>query len=520
MRRLLSTISLLLILSLVPAGSARALTRDAQAEAQQPGLQQLLSPLPVGVRGVLVIHDPVAIRSRLLTSEPALALARLGMLGPFDRPWKSLATAMDRTSSQLVDDLTGGGLALIVSDLPAELGAADPGPRSAWSALSLVSEETARLMRERLRAIPAMLVQGQPVYAIEDGSLWLIIRPLAAPVGGRSHVLVLTSPDGGEARVEPIARLLSAHDDARQREPGPWSLVAGLIDRDGSDAADSPTVRSPDLSLVWQLQQPEPLWVGAVASIQADRWHIAATSAAMAHAPAPLSDPGLVDRLAKGDSQTSLLLHLHGDLKVDGVITPGETLTQVSRSASGKPIVAHAARTASTADAARELDARASSIRGLLAVDSAADAALNAILEQLEPTTWRQVPLNLRSGSPLRAIFGPSPAMAWRTVSLPPRADGTSGAWALWVLDPSEGEPGAAIAGQLGQATADEARPYVARLRLQPRLLRDTLPPLFTLTLNDLGVIRGVDADAWVEQAPGSPAQRLRMRGEIRFGKP
>lgn len=520
MRRMLHTILLMLSLSLVPAPSVMAAPQQGQANVPEAGLQQLLSPLPTGVRGVLVIHDPVAIRSRLLSSEPAFALARLGLLGPFDRPWKSLATAMDRTSAELIDDLTGGGLALIVTDLPAEAAAASLTPRSAWSALSLVSEQTARLMRERLRAIPAMLVEGQPVYAIEDGSLWLIIRPLAAPVGGRSHVLVLTSPDGGEARIEPIARLLSAREGAKDAVVGPWSLVAGLIDRDGPDRADAATLRSADVSVVWQMQEPEPVWVGAVASIQQDRWQIAAASAAMARVPAPLSDPGLVDRLATEDDRSSLLLHMRGDMAVDGVLSPGESFTQISRAASGKPVVTHAARAASITDATRELDTRASSIRGLLAVDNAADAALNAILQQLEPTTWRQMPLNLRSGSPLRAIFGPSPAIAWRTVALPARADGTSGAWALWVLDPSDAEPGAAIAGQLGQNSPAEARAYVARLRLKPRQLRDTLPPLFTLTLTDVGVIRGVDADAWIEQTPGSASHCVRMRGEIRFGKP
>lgn len=500
------------------------------ALAGEAGIAGVVSRLPDEVRGVVVIRDPMGLRARLVPSEPEAVFTRLGMLPGIDRRWQALARALELPSQQAMDDLLGGGVAVIATDVVVQQGQ----PQVRYAIVGLVSEATADRVREKLRAIPAMVVGGQPVYAIENGSLWMMLRPMPGLVGVRTHAVVVTASSSDVKGLGPLAEMLG-------RVPGEQAGGAGrLVGTAAWEGAfsDVPGVWGQgrpargDVVVFWRAGVERSGWSVARVQVEGARWACSAfsTDGALFGRFGELAgergvmvgmDGGLIERLPGG---SVLVLHdCTGVVQMDakeGVkygVGGGkggqarEMLVVVRRGAVAHLDVAVAERSGGLEEGAARLDRVAMGILSRVRQGEGQPGGPDGgVLKVLDFSTWRQVPLRLVPGMGLMPLVGPRPQMAWRGVV------GARGeVWSLWAWSPgAEGRPGEDVGKALAGVGGGDGRLYLLRLRARPSEGMGGLPAAIALPFADVGVVHDVVLDVWREGG------RARAECVVEWGRP
>jgi len=177
--------------------------------------------LPSNVDAALVVEDAASWRRGPVglalqsTLAPKLASSQLGSA------WQTLSKAFGLDEAQAFDAFLGRRVLLAT-----RAGAANAA--SQWVLVSFVSDESERLLTDLMKPSPRRFEHGLPVYSIENGALWLVIRP--APSGS----LFMFGPSSApELFREVLARLALPGEASLSSQP----LVAKLRER-----ADRPHV--------------------------------------------------------------------------------------------------------------------------------------------------------------------------------------------------------------------------------------------------------------------------------------
>lgn len=172
--------------------------------------------LPSNVDAALVVEEAASWRrgpvglSMQSTLAPKLASSQLGSA------WQTLSKAFGLDEAQAFDAFLGQRVLLAT-----RAGGAAPAT-SQWVLVSLVSDESERRLTELMKPSPRRFEHGLPVYSIENGALWLVIRP--APNGS----LFMFGPSSApELFREVLAKLAAPGEASLSSQP----LVAKLRER-------------------------------------------------------------------------------------------------------------------------------------------------------------------------------------------------------------------------------------------------------------------------------------------------
>jgi hypothetical protein len=154
MQKLLHMLLLVLAAVCLPPGAARA--------QPLPSVLDAAGAIPMDADLVLVIENASDLRSTAVAAAAAGLFGADGLLGDSRIAWRALAAELGWTEDEAFDRLLGRRVVLVARGI-------EKPDTSRWVLLSQVSMETDRRLKERLKAAPRGIAQGQQMLAIEQG---------------------------------------------------------------------------------------------------------------------------------------------------------------------------------------------------------------------------------------------------------------------------------------------------------------------------------------------------------------
>lgn len=226
--------------------------------------------LPGNVDAALVVEEASSWRrgpvgaALQATLAPKLASSQLGSA------WQTLSKAFGLDEAQAFDAFLGQRVLL------ATRAGGVAGATSQWVLVSVVSDESERLLTDLMKPSPRRFEHGLPVYSIENGALWLVIRP--APKGSlfmfgpsnapelfREVLAKLALPDEASLSTQPLVTKLRERADQPHiwgtaklgsAEPGRDGVIGATIRIAGPDVLCNVVVLAPERAS----GQPERQW--------------------------------------------------------------------------------------------------------------------------------------------------------------------------------------------------------------------------------------------------------------------
>jgi hypothetical protein len=113
--------------------------------------------------------------------------------------WDELFKALDLPPEEAIDSLLGRRVVIAMRWPEGDAGAGGGArgaraPEPDWVVLSLVSEDTERRIRRRLRPVPRDVEDGQAILSLEDGRFYLTARVLDRSRRGEGEALLMLAP--------------------------------------------------------------------------------------------------------------------------------------------------------------------------------------------------------------------------------------------------------------------------------------------------------------------------------------
>ncbi|MFK7760343.1 MAG: hypothetical protein AB8C13_10410 [Phycisphaerales bacterium] len=224
----------------------------------QPSPWRVIDKIPEDVDLVFVIEDSASI---LLSSEGAMSRTVLGSMGQFSQTqnaWRSLSGLFGTDINGVIHTLMSGRVLIAVDSV---IGTGQDNKLmdsidNNWVVVADVQDESLSKLREKLKPVPRQLVDGVPVYGIEQGRYSLIMlkgKPdQANPVTKNNTVTTNT-----------VTKMLLAPKGAR-----------GLLERvlDAVKAAEqNHEDQQPARELVYPVWNHESLW-SIACRVRVDEW--------------------------------------------------------------------------------------------------------------------------------------------------------------------------------------------------------------------------------------------------------
>ncbi len=221
-----------------------AVTLSAGPAHASPDPWSLLADLPPAVDAAAVLDRP----GDRLWSDPTGRLCRAvlsgtGLFEQTERAWAGLARALGYTEDEAAAALLGGRVVVAWDGLTGHGREAASRADTRWAILAEVDRETARALRNRLRATPRRTVGGRVIYSIDAGRVAMALveradqtRVFIAPnqAVGLLEAWLRNAGAPGPAATGGVA--LDAHRLLGPVEPG-WVALAAVRPPDADGPA-------------------------------------------------------------------------------------------------------------------------------------------------------------------------------------------------------------------------------------------------------------------------------------------
>lgn len=544
-------------------GGVRATAQEAQAHNGR-ALEDLLATLdaaPARVNVIAGIPDGQAVLTAMKAEGENIAVLA-DALAQASGAWKALADAMGWEREEMTVALLGGSVVLMghAQGVQAEL--------AEWSLRCTVTAETEARLTKRLDLFPRQIVEGQPVFSIENGRYVLALqrshgtqarqaaqRAQAAP--GRAIRLIVSPAD--EPNLALFADVLRASGQGQRLhaspDTSPAPAIASLRSLGDADAfvlvrdAPDPGDHAPPDYLGWGTHRiaayaGEP-HDGVIRFVVRDHRLVGARERLAMFAPAafePWSDGAAVSIvIAEAPWMPSALQPwLLGVLDaLDLPALPGATARLTAWSARPREgalglSISATVQAVPGAESARALDAVIEQVMGTIEPMSGAQGrSWDAVrgLADVAPAARREVPVSLPAKGYGAQVFGAESLMRWQVQDVP--ADLRIGqGWDGWMLAglvpagaPAFAPPAAAPADQ-------PARAWICRAALRVDLLTRAMPSIMPILLNQtalaarvgrddlaalsasMGVLSEIEFESWLDEERddvGHAALRVRV---------
>lgn len=220
------------------------------ALAEQPGAEGALAAAgrtPVDADMVLVIQNATELRRTALAEIVGSLFEAAGPEGDPRQAWRGLAAELGWGDDEAFDRLLGGRMMLVARGI-------DNPETARWALLSQVTRETDQKLKQRLKAAPRGIAQGQQVLAIEEGRFELTsarrkLDPKSAARDER-EITVLLAPTGRSELLDAmLAQITGGDRDAR-------------LLRDLPVAAEAARLGEPEILLLARLGERAPAGPG------------------------------------------------------------------------------------------------------------------------------------------------------------------------------------------------------------------------------------------------------------------
>ncbi len=518
----LCLLMLVVVAAFAPAPAAEAQQQQAaaaqQASAPRESVIDAAARVPVDTDLVLVIDNASQLRSSALAEAFATVSGPTSPLNDSRQAWQALAAELGWTDAEAFDHLLGRRIMLVARGI-------DTADAAQWVLLSEVSLATDRRLKERLKAAPRAITQGQQVLAIEQGRYELTsFRHAGRLADDAGAVTILLAPAARSQLLETmLARLVGgAAGGWNAKQPprllGQESIITEartlgdaevlLLSRLGPRAGDQPVTAWPDFLAVTASRARDrgaaPRWVLHVAlrehARQQDLLAAAMSSDAVFNAFAPASLLTVV--------QMAPLSVIFGrSLPFDDPLTnlpwpPAAAELFTGRQAirihsapgeQGEPglVCTLAMETTSAEQLAPVLDPAIGTFfteveRAVGQRNETTPAFAN--FAGIAPRATRIATVELGSAGPLSDVTGPGLSVAW---AYPRSADQSHDWWTLALAAAKEGQPrvvaavadaAAAVGGGGGKGGKDvplaaENRRWIWFLAAKPRQLESLFAP-------------------------------------------
>ncbi len=193
--------------------TAPATQPDAAASHASPF--DALRMAPDSVDAAAVFNNPA--RTLLLSDSGRALRAALATSGVFthtEHAWSALAQALGADTDQTITDLLGRRVIVVWDGLVRQPGAS-AGLADAldtrWTLVCEVDQGYLGRIRERLKPVKRDIVQGRPLYAIEQGRYGIVL--LDAPAPSRPARVLLAPKDGTRLLTRVLGAILPLGED-------------------------------------------------------------------------------------------------------------------------------------------------------------------------------------------------------------------------------------------------------------------------------------------------------------------